>query len=213
MQVEVKNKISRVHYITQDIVGYSQAELAELACKGGADCVQLRVKDTPFEEWLAIAESVKKICDQYKAQLIINDNVEIALRIKAAGVHLGKTDMSPKEAREQLGENFIIGGTANNLEDIIALKETSVDYIGLGPFRFTTTKKNLSPVLGANGISKILEEAAVKVPVIAIGGIEIADIDLVMTTGVYGVAISSAVSMAADKPGAMSQFMLKLNTY
>ena len=92
-----------------------------------------------------------KICRKYNATLILNDHVHLVKEIGANGVHLGKSDMSPVKARELLGSNYIIGGTANNMEDIRQLHKSGVDYIGLGPFRFTRTKKNLAPILGIEG--------------------------------------------------------------
>lgn len=210
MQIDSKIKISRLHYITQEVAGYTHAELAEQACLGGADWVQLRVKDKSYEEWLEIAKQTKTVCDKYGVSLIINDHVEIAKLLEAQGVHLGKTDMTPAEARKILGDNSIVGGTANSLEEVMALLHAPIDYIGLGPFRFTTTKKNLSPVLGLDGIKKIIHKTGVSLPVIAIGGIVIEDLDLILAAGIHGVALSSAINLAKDKQGATSQFIQKL---
>ncbi len=210
MQIELKNKISQLHYITQDVMGYSHAELAEQACLGGADWVQLRVKDKSFNEWLEIAKETKVICDKYNVPLIINDNVSIAALVGASGVHLGKTDMSPVEARQILGEEFIIGGTANSLEDVQGLMNMPIDYIGLGPFRFTSTKNNLSPVLGLEGIKEIINIANVSMPIIAIGGITVEDVDVIMAAGIHGIAVSSAINLAEDKKNSTSKFVLKL---
>src|ERR1019366_3998093 len=144
-------RISRLQYITTNPLD------ADKACKAGVDWIQLRVKNKTEEEWRALAVETLIVCRRYGAKLIINDNVFLAKEIKADGVHLGKEDQNPAEARLILGEKFIsgekfiIGGTANSLEDIHSLIESGVDYIGLGPFRFTTTKANLSPVLGLEG--------------------------------------------------------------
>ena len=188
--------ISRLHYITQDISEYSHTFLAEEACKGGVNWVQLRVKGKSFEEWTKIAKEVKEVCVRYNAKLIINDNVIIAKEVEADGVHLGKEDMNPVEARKTLGDHFIIGGTANTEEDVKRLNNAKVDYIGLGPFRFTSTKKNLSPVLGLAGIKKIGFFS--KAPVIAVGGIQMEDIKSLMEAGVFGCAVSSAINLSKD---------------
>ena len=111
-------KISKLHYISQEINEESHCDLIEEACEAGVDWVQLRVKNKSFEETLSIAHQVKEICNKYNVQLIINDYVSIAKEIQAGGVHLGKTDMSPLKAREILGDGFIVGGTANTFEDI-----------------------------------------------------------------------------------------------
>lgn len=197
-------EISKLHYITQDIAGVSHVTLAEEACKAGADWVQLRLKKKPESECLEIAAEIKEICKKYKAKLIINDNVNLAKLIKADGVHLGKSDMPVTEARKILGENFIIGGTANTADDVHRLNKLGADYIGLGPFRFTVTKENLSPILGLDGIKKAAENS--RIPVIAIGGITLEDINEIMDTGVYGIAVSSAINLSMDKSFIIKHF-------
>src|SRR3972149_45836 len=163
--------ISRLHYITQDIPEFSHTELAEFACRGGADWVQLRVKNKSYDEWLKIAEEVKSVCKKFGAKLIINDNVLIAKKIGADGVHLGKDDMNPKEARKILGNNFIIGGSSNTMDDVKWLMNNCVDYIGIGPYHFTSTKEKLNPVLGLEGIKTIADKFGANISIIAIGGI------------------------------------------
>lgn len=195
-------QISRFHFITHEGDSFSHMDLAEAVCKGGADWIQLRVKDKSFEEWKSIALDVLEVCESFGAKLIINDNVELAQQIRPSGVHLGKTDMDPAKAREILGNDMIIGGTANTFEDIQRLAKAKVDYIGLGPFRFTTTKKNLSPVLGIEGFKRILIQMKVNniyIPVIAIGGIGPEDFKELFSAGIHGVALSSAVSSAINK--------------
>jgi thiamine-phosphate pyrophosphorylase len=201
------SKISRFHYLTQDMPYLSHPELIEIACAGGIRWVQLRVKNKLPEEWLIIAEQAKEICDRYNAILIINDNVEIAKAVGAHGVHLGKGDMSIDAARELLGMEKIIGATANTLEDILRLDKAGVDYIGLGPFRFTDTKKNLSPVLGVEGYEEVLKQYSGSIPVIAIGGIVLEDIKPLFNSGVHGVAVSSAINLAANKQEVILQFL------
>jgi thiamine-phosphate pyrophosphorylase len=195
-------KISRFHFITHESDAFSHMDLVEAACKGGADWIQLRVKDKSFEEWKSIALDVLEVCESFGAKLIINDNVELAQQIRPYGVHLGKTDMGPSQARELLGKNVVIGGTANTFEDIVRLAKAKVDYIGLGPFRFTSTKKNLSPVLGLEGYKKILTQMKlndINIPVVAIGGITTDDFKHLFEVGIHGVALSSAVSAAEDR--------------
>ena len=206
--------ISRLHYITQEVEEYTHAELAELACKGGARWVQLRVKGKPYKEWLEIAKKTQEVCKKYDAKLIINDNVLIAKEINAIGVHLGKEDTSPLKARSFLGNDFIIGRTCNSIEDIKELDGLKVDYIGLGPFRFTATKKKLSHVLGLEGLRQIIKTMTVSpIPIISIGGIKLDDIDDLMSTGVHGIAVSSAINLAADKQNTTKAFCTKINNY
>ena len=202
--------IARLHYITQDIPGYTHAQLVALACQGGVSWVQLRLKNTPDEAWRQAALETLAVCREYDAKLIINDHVQLAQEIGADGVHLGLQDMPTDEARKQLGPNFIIGGTANTFADIQKHVAAGVDYIGLGPFRFTPTKENLSPVLGLAGYQHLLQqcrEAGITQPIIAIGGIGMADIEPLLQTKVYGIALSSAINKSENKIAAAASFV------
>ena len=203
-------QISRLQYITNSAIHTEQA------CKAGVDWVQLRLKKISFEEYKAIAIEVQAICKQYGAKLIINDNVNVALAIQADGVHLGKEDMSYAEARLLLGDNYIIGGSTNTVDDIIRLSQEPVDYLGLGPFRFTTTKEKLNPILGLEGYQQILLELknrAVSVPpLVGIGGIEEKDVADILSAGLYGVAVSGAISHAAQPSLAAEKFLELCNS-
>lgn len=198
-------KINNLHYIT------TTAQAAEVACQGGVRWVQLRVKNLPAAEWQQRALAVQAVCRQHGATLIINDNPALALEIGADGVHLGQQDMTPAEARQLLGSDFIIGGTANTFADIEKLVAAGVDYIGLGPFRFTTTKEKLSPILGLVGYADILgqcQAAGFTTPIVGIGGIELADVPALLATGLHGVAVSGAIGRAAD-PRAAAQLLVR----
>ncbi|MDE3235793.1 MAG: thiamine phosphate synthase [Bacteroidota bacterium] len=187
------------------------AALAEEACKGGVRWVQLRLKNVDYNTYKTEALQVQEVCRQYGATFIIDDNVELAADIKADGVHIGKEDMPLKEARELLGNHFIIGCTCNTLEDVISIAHGPADYIGLGPYRFTTTKQKLSPILGLEGYQNIfnaLQQKGITVPpVIGIGGIEAADVPALLQTGLRGVAVSGAISNEKDIRLAAQQFV------
>jgi thiamine-phosphate pyrophosphorylase len=203
-------RISKLHYISQEWNGKSHIQLIEEACEAGIKWVQLRMKNKSYEEALTIARAAQEICRQHKAVLIINDHVAIAKEVEADGVHLGRLDMSPVKAREILGPGFLIGGTANTMVDIRSLKQANVQYIGLGPYRFTSTKENLSPILGLEGYQTILNQCAlenINIPVIGIGGIMIGDVSEIIKTGIYGVAISSFINQANGKKGLVSLLM------
>lgn len=151
--------------------------------------------------FLETAHAARKICDTWGCMLIINDRVGLAAEAGAQGVHVGLEDMSVADARHLLGEGFIIGGTANTIADIRRHYEQGADYIGLGPYRFTDTKKNLSPLLGLQGYQRImaqLREEGIDIPVVAIGGIEKEDIGLLMDAGVAGIAFSGLLMRAGD---------------
>lgn len=189
----------KVQFITHYTERYSYLDSVNLALEGGCRWIQLRMKDASVEEIYPIALEVRKLCAKYDAIFIIDDHVELAKRVQADGVHLGKTDMPVNEARQLLGQSFIIGGTANTYEDIKRLNKAGADYIGCGPFRYTTTKKNLSPVLGLDGYKEIrqkMKEGEIKTPIITIGGITIEDIPAIMQTGVDGIALSGTILRA-----------------
>jgi thiamine-phosphate pyrophosphorylase len=206
--------ISQLHYITQDLEDVSHQQLAINACKADVDWIQLRIKNKSFDEWLNIAWEVKKICHQYKVKLIINDNVKIATIVNADGVHLGKTDIDPLEARKELGAKAIIGGTANTFDDVKTLVDKGIDYIGLGPYHFTSTKSNLSPILELRGYKEILEQCKttnITVPIIAIGGILSQDVKELISVGVYGIAVSSAITFSKNLTETIDVFKKNIN--
>lgn len=187
-----------ISHFTQQI---SYAEGIRMALEGGCRWIQLRMKDAPAEEIIACAEEVLPLCRRHGAKFLLDDHVELVRQLGADGVHLGKNDMPVDEARKILGPDIIIGGTANTIDDIIRLHKQGADYIGCGPFRFTTTKKNLSPILGLDGYKSIvlkMKELGIDLPIVAIGGITVEDIPAVMGTGVSGIALSGAVLGAPD---------------
>ncbi|MBQ7819543.1 MAG: thiamine phosphate synthase [Bacteroidales bacterium] len=185
-----------LQFITNKTDRYSHIDGAKLALEGGCKWIQLRMKNYPKSEIIEVAKEINKLCKQYNAILIIDDYPDIAMEVKADGVHLGKNDMNPIEARNLMGEEYIIGGTANSFEDIQRLIAANVDYIGLGPYRFTKTKEKLSPILGIKGYEDIInkcKEHNYKTPIVAIGGIEIEDIPSLVKIGLNGVAISGYI--------------------
>ena len=202
----------QIQFITHQTERFSYLEGARMALEGGCRWIQLRMKDAADAEALSVAEQLLPLCREHEAVMIIDDRVELARQIKADGVHLGRNDMPVKEARRLLGEEFIIGGTANTFEDVERLAREGADYIGCGPFRFTTTKKNLSPVLGLDGYRTIVSRmraAGITLPVVAIGGIRRDDLAGIMSTGVNGIAVSGAV-LNAENPAEEMRHMIEL---
>lgn len=190
-----------LQYITHDHANWSHAELAEAACKAGVKWIQLRMKNATDEEFISEGEKIYQTCKQHGATFILNDKVHLVERLNADGVHLGLTDMSTAEARKVLGSNRIIGGTANTLQDLSMHYNNGVNYVGVGPFQTTVTKKNLSPVLGANGYKNILsqmEAKGIKLPVIAIGGIEQKDFRTLLEIGVNSIAVSGLITKGIE---------------
>lgn len=199
-----------VQFITHQTDSISYKESALLALDGGCKWIQLRMKGATDGEAEPIALELLDECHKRGATFILDDRVELCKKIGADGVHLGKNDMPVNEARELLGHDFIIGGTANTFDDIKRLRALSADYIGCGPFRFTRTKENLAPVIGLDGYRSIIEQMRqelVRIPVCAIGGIELADVPALLNAGVQGVAVSGAI-LRADNPAEMMRSFL-----
>jgi len=205
------NKIARLQFITSDDAALSHLDQIRLVLDNGVHWVQLRAKNLSATELLKLAEEAKEIAEQFKATLIINDNHLVAAMVNAEGVHIGKEDVAPTDARKFLLQQ-IIGGTANNLEDIKRIIEV-VDYIGLGPLRFTSTKKKLAPILGLEGYALLLKAMPQPKPVIAIGGISIEDIVSLMKIGVHGIAVSGAIVNAVNPAQKTKEFLKEIAVY
>lgn len=202
-----------LQFITHQTERYSYLESARMALEGGCKWIQLRMKEASAEEVETVAMQLKPLCKEHEAILILDDYVELAKKLEVDGVHLGKKDMPVDQARQILGEAFIIGGTANTFEDVVQHYRAGADYLGIGPFRFTTTKKNLSPVLGLEGYSSIMsqmKEANIELPVVAIGGITTEDIPDILRTGVNGIAMSGSI-LRAENPVEETRKILRMS--
>jgi thiamine-phosphate pyrophosphorylase len=179
---------------------WSHVELGRLAAQGGADVVQFREKRPRSVDALwDLLEALREGLHEHGTRLVVNDRVELAARVGADGVHLGPSDLPPVLARELLGPEAVIGGTANNLEQAHRVALQPVDYVGLGPVFGTRSKRDPAPALGLEGLGAAVRE--LEVPVIAIGGIGLERLPEVLSTGVYGVAVLSDV-VCADDPAA-----------
>lgn len=201
-----------IQFITHSNNRYGYVDGAHLALEGGCRWVQLRMKEATEAEFMAAAAEIGRLCKEHGATFVLDDHVEWVEKTGADGVHLGKNDMPIDEARKILGSDKIIGGTANTFEDVERLYRQGADYIGCGPFRFTTTKKNLSPVLGLEGYQHIVDQMkshGINLPIVAIGGILESDIKSILATGVSGIAVSSGI-LNAENPAEEMQRFLKL---
>ncbi len=191
----------RLQFITHPLASRTLADETLMALRGGCRWIQLRHKDADTGTIMREAAEIRSLCDQFDATFIIDDHVELVHSTGADGVHLGKNDMPVAEARKQLGYGKIIGATANTFADIEDACHSGADYIGLGPFRFTTTKQKLSPTLGIDGYTDIFRrcaDAGISLPIVAIGGITQEDIPDIMDAGAGGVAISGAIVNSSD---------------
>lgn len=190
-----------LQFITHHTDRYDEITGTRAVLEGGCRWIQLRMKEASTEAFLHVGREVGRLCRQYGATFILDDRVEFVAELGADGVHLGKNDLPVAEARRRLGPAALLGATANTFADIERAAAAGADYIGLGPFRFTRTKSNLSPLLGIGGYRTIMAQcrtAGIALPVVAIGGITAADTAEILTTGVSGIALSGALLNAED---------------
>lgn len=199
--------MEKLQYISQGFTIEDQELNIRKALENGIKWIQVRWKNAPENEFIKLCEISKKLCADNQTVCIINDHVHIAKDIDADGVHLGLKDTSIETARNILGENKIIGGTANTISDVLQRMNEPCDYIGLGPLRFTSTKEQLSPILGFEGYEKIiqnLKEKSLEIPkIFAIGGVVVNDIKLLQQIGIYGVAVSGQIT---NQPSIINEF-------
>jgi thiamine-phosphate pyrophosphorylase len=199
---------NKLQYISQGDTAEEQLLHIHEALDAGCKWIQMRFKNQTSEDRFLLAESVKDLCEEYQATFIVNDDVLLAQKIDADGIHLGLTDMSTAEARTILGHGKIIGGTANTFEDVLFHYKNRCDYVGLGPFQFTKTKEKLSPILGAEGFVSILNKMKtddISTPVYAIGGISREDVKILIKTGIHGIAVSGLITKSHQKEKLVQQ--------
>ena len=203
-----------LQFITHQTPRFGIVEGAVAALNGGCKWIQLRMKEAPLDVVEQTARQLIPLCKEHEA--VLNHYPQLAADLDIDGVHLGKLDMPVSEARLLIGEKYIIGGTANTFEEIQALVRQDADYVGLGPFRYTETKKNLSPILGLEGYARIMQQCRehdLKIPVVAIGGITADDIPALMETGVSGIALSGTILQAEDPEAETRKIIDLLNQY
>lgn len=197
----VKDFAGKLQFISHHNERFSYLEGIEMALNGGCRWIQLRMKDANDDELEKTAVVAQEMCKRFGATFVIDDRVDLVKKLKADGVHLGKNDMPIGKARSILGKGFIIGATANTFSDIESHAVSGADYIGCGPFRYTTTKQKLSPILGLEGYKSIIchmRRENISLPIVAIGGITHDDIDDIMATGMTGIALSGSILNATD---------------
>jgi thiamine-phosphate pyrophosphorylase len=205
-----------LQFITHSDDPEVQLEQVRKACESGVEWIQVRIKAHSKEEIKDLAKEARIITSKFGVMLCINDHLDVALQCKADACHLGKGDMPIASAKALTeGNKVLIGATCNTIEDVYAAYKAGADYIGLGPYRFTTTKEKLSPQLGIDGYKSIIDQMAAKnitTPIVAIGGIEVEDVKPILITGVQGIAISNAIINAENWKEQVAFFQNELTT-
>ncbi len=205
-----------LQYITNTRCEKSVVDQVRAVLDGGCRWIQVRMKDASDEEIGKVIEQIKPWCLETEAFLLLDDRVELAKTLDVGGVHLGKKDMLPSKARMILGPAAVIGVTANSFEDIEAVRYLDIDYLGIGPFRFTETKKNLAPILGIEGLQQIndlMVRNEINIPRVAIGGIKLEDVEAVMKTGVNGIAVSGEIAFSDNIEKTTRKFVEALKPF
>ncbi|WP_316822048.1 thiamine phosphate synthase [Pedobacter gandavensis] len=205
----MKKFVEKLHFITHDIHQHSHIEQANIACSAGAKWIQYRCLTKNDDELLKDINTIADICDDWGATLIVTDHIHLNGKADIQGFHIEDMDADFVKLREQLGEAITIGGSSNTLGGLIRLAEEGADYAGFGPFYTTTTKPNNAPLLGVEGYARAMQALKAKsidLPVLAVGGISLSDIDPLMATGIFGIAASAAINQAEDMSAAYSAF-------
>jgi thiamine-phosphate pyrophosphorylase len=204
--------IPKLHYISQGSTPTAHLENIQKACTAGAELVQLRLKGVSEKKFLKAAHEAREITAHFQTRLVINDHYKIAKEVKADGVHLGKSDPSPTDARKHLYDWQLIGGTAHMLQDCETLLDAQAHYISLGPFRATSTKDKLAPVLGLSGYTAITDVLKTGTPILGVGGITTADVKDILASGISGIAVSGEITRDFNTIKIFNQLLMASST-
>jgi len=206
----MKKYISKLHYLTQDLPNRSHIEQAEIACAAGANWLQYRCLTKSDDELVAEINVIAEICDEWGATLILTNHYHLLDRVDVQGVHIEDFDADFEDMRNRIGEDKTLGVSATNIESLLRVQQSGVvDYCGYGPFAYTDTKPNNEPLLGFEGYRQ-LQKQPIDIPVIAVGGIQLNDVDHLLKTGIYGIAVSAAINLAPYPGQALKEFYRKL---
>jgi thiamine-phosphate pyrophosphorylase len=198
----MKKYISKFHYLTQDLPNRSHIQQAQIACEAGANWIQYRCMSKSDEEMLPEIHQIASICDDWGATLILANHYHLVDKVDAQGVYIEDLNADLPAIRAVITDEKTLGASATNIEALLKIENSGVvDYCGYGPFAHTDTKLNDKQLLGYDGYRR-LERQPLDIPVIAVGGVELKDVELLIRAGVYGIAVSSAVNLSPD-PGGM----------
>lgn len=197
----MKKFIGKFHYLTQDLPNLSHLQQAKMACQSGANWIQYRCFSKTEVQMLEELHQIAEICDEWGTTLIITQHYQLVKLADIQGVHIEDMDANLNEIRSYIGNNKTLGASANTIQQIITHYTNTADYIGCGPYAHTNTKPNKKAHWGIpgyiNAVAK-LNQLNINVPLIAAGGITLNDVDALLQTGIYGVAVSEAVNKALN---------------
>ena len=205
----MKKFIEKFQFITHDIPALTHVEQTQIACGAGAKWIQYRCLTKDDDALLEDINQIAEICDDWGATLIVTDHIHLNGKADIQGFHIEDMDADFIKLREELGEATTIGGSSNTPEGLLRLAAEGVDYAGFGPFSVTTTKPNQSALLGVAGYAdamQVLRDGEINLPVLAVGGVQLEDIEDLMATGIFGIAASAAINQAPDMEEAYTAF-------
>lgn len=210
----MKKYVERFHYLTQDLPGRTHLEQVEQACEAGAKWIQYRCFTKSDEELVEELHQIAAVCDDWGTTLILTDHYHLLDQVDAQGVHLEDMDADFSGIRETIGPEKTLGASANTFGQIERIaKSGAVDYVGFGPFAHTDTKPNNYPLLGYGGYASVISQMRqneIETPVLAVGGVQVGDVEELMATGIYGIAVSAAINQSEDPVGEFKAFYDKL---
>lgn len=197
----------RVYVITADVphLGRTHEDVAAAALAGGARIIQFRDKEISNDEFAATARRLQQLTREHNALLIINDRVEIAVALRADGIHVGQHDLAVADVKRLTRPGMILGVSATNYAEAIALADSGADYLGVGPIFPTPSKADATPPIGLNELTRICRD--IPVPIVAIGGISQSNLPAIIGAGAAGAAVISAISSAPDMTAATAALL------
>ena len=200
-----------MHYLTQDLPYRSHLEQVVMACESGANWIQYRCLTKNEEELLAEIKDIAEVCDDWGATLILTNHYHLLYKVDAQGVHIEDFDADFGSIRESISDEKTLGASATDIPSLLAVQKSgAVDYCGYGPFAHTDTKPNDKALLGFGGYRELQKHPEIDIPVIAVGGIQIMDVENLLQTGIHGVAISAAINLAVDPDRAFKEIYRKI---
>jgi len=207
----MKKYIARLHYLTQDLRNRSHLKQATIACEAGANWIQYRCLTKPDKELIEEINEIAEVCDEWGTTLILTNHYHLLDKVDAQGVHIEDVEADFKAIRKAIGNDKTLGASATSIHRLKAVQSSGVvDYCGYGPFATTNTKPNNHPLLGFDGYRELAKHPEIKIPVIAVGGVHIEDVDALIKTGIYGIAVSSAINLVIDAERAFKEFHRKI---
>jgi thiamine-phosphate pyrophosphorylase len=208
---KMKKYISKFHYLTQDLPHRSHLEQVIIACEAGINWVQYRCLTKSDEELIAEINDIAAVCDEWGATLILTNHYHLLDKVDAQGVHIEDFDADWASIRQIIGDEKTMGASATNIESLLRVQNSgAVDYSGYGPFAHTDTKPNNKPLLGFEGYRELSSHAEIDIPVIAVGGVRLGDVDALFETPIHGIAVSAAINLAVNPEQAARDFYRKI---